>query len=302
MKNNNFCSGRIYRGIMLLLLAVLLSSCGYSDQLQLGYDLHHGPRWNSRRDRIVFIASSRAYRKPTGLARFPDGGIPEYLREDVSLYLFKPVDSTLKKLTSFNDLVELAGSYRSSWKTKIAFTEDKIYFNVRPVMDWDWHKDQAKSSEKIEQIKKLEKKYEKFYVCDPDKNKINTVDESTFKQKYSSQGESNKINLTELNKMLSAVSVAEWGLVLREIYPRTKQNYINSLVYAQNTSPLTRRAIIEQVVSKLPPEDIKNILEQMNSYKNKLNGYEREKYEKQTVEVREKLESLLASKVKSINN
>ncbi len=293
------CKMRIFS---FLLVGILLTSCGYSEQLQIKYDLHHGSRWNSRRDRIAFIASSRGYRKPAGLNRFPDGGIPEYLREDVSLYLFAPKKLTLKKLSSFNDLAEIAGSYRSSWKTKLVFTEGNIYFHVRPVMDWKWHKKQAKSSAEIARIKKLEEKYEKFYLYNSNKKTINMVNESVFQQKYSTQSDSKKISLTELNKMLVDVPLAKWGLIVQDIYPKPRRDYINSIIYARNTNRLTRRAILEQIVSELPPENIKDILTRMNSYKNKLNGYEKEKYVKQTFEIREKLESLLASKNKTVNS
>ncbi|MFP4687604.1 MAG: NADase-type glycan-binding domain-containing protein [bacterium] len=260
----------------------------------MDYSSHHGPCQNENGERIAFIASTRAYRKPTGLRRFPDGGIPRYLLEDVSLYLFTPETSELEKVTDFNDLLELVGSYRSSWKTRLVFVDGNLYFHVSPVTDWKWYKKQeSENTKRTEKIKKLEQKYEKYRVYDLETKKFSTVSSEEFKEEYNRRRESCRVGLTELNQMLAEVPLSAWGLVASDIYSKPDAAYIEETIYARNPSSLTRRAVAEQIIAKLPPDKIRNLLAKMHSYKQRLEGHEKQEYETRVRDLRERLESIL---------
>ena len=81
-------------------LLSLMMSCR-SDYLSLDYETHHGVCWNHDHTHIAFVASKKAYLSAAGLARFPDGGMPDYLSEDMGLYVWKPEDRHLTRMVLF---------------------------------------------------------------------------------------------------------------------------------------------------------------------------------------------------------
>lgn len=78
-----------------------------------------------------------------------------------------------------------------------------------------------------------------------------------------------------------------------EIYPKSKKDYIHETIYLKNTSFTTRRAVIEQIISNLDPTEIRNILDEMEEYQNRLDGIEMTEYQMYSKDTRELLENLL---------
>ena len=108
---------------------------------------------------------------------------------------------------------------------------------------------------------------------------FNEIDTSVFISYYQKHKEANKVDFTFLSNKLSEIPLAEWGLVVKDIYPKSDEDYIEETIYLYNSSPTTRRAVVEQIITKLPKEKIKNLLKKMDEYKNSLEGLEKTEYE-----------------------
>jgi len=93
--------------------------------------------------------------------------------------------------------------------------------------------------------------------------------------------------------MLDNLPVKELGLDIMEIYPKPEKEYIRETIYLKNNSPLARRAVIEQIISKLEKNEVEELLEEMDSYMNQLEGYEKTHYRIHSEETREKIRALL---------
>jgi len=266
----------------------------------------HGATWNNKHTHIAFIASTSAYRKPIGFNRFPDGGRSKFIMEDVSIYLFKPDNITIQAIIDFNDLAGLLGTYRSNWKTSLIYTDTILYYHILPLMEWSWYKqlEEKRTSNKIEQdssnrihtLEILEKKYSKYYAFNIYLNKVNEVDSLFFHNLYNSSPNTNKANLTLLNKELLKVPLSEFGLVVQDIYPKTEKQYIKETIYLENECQLTRRAVAEQIISKLDPNQIHILIQKMDAYKNDLEGLEKTEYEIYSEETYNLIKELLESR------
>ena len=285
-------AGIIYLLLLVSGVAMLLCSC-HAEYVCLDYTVHHGPQWNTAHTHIAFAASKKAYRNAAGIARFPDGGIPDYLLENTGLYIFNPETLILTQVVDFNDLTALWGSSRSKWKIKMAFTESRLYYHVSPMMGWEWYVTQAKTTEDSSKISYLKKKYAVPYAVTTHTKEITVADASVFLPLYENNEESHKANLTALNKQLAQVPLKAWGLVLKEIYPKTDEAYIEETIYLQNPSKIARRAVIEQIISKLDREEIKILLQKMEDHKNSLKGLKKTEYEMYSKETYQQIKDLL---------
>lgn len=243
---------------------VLLTSC-YSEYIHLNYSLHHGAYSNKENTKVAFILSKNAYRPAKGIAKFPDGGIPKYLLEETCLYIMDRNGNKITKLLDFTDLTELIGSYRSSWKSKIAYSDSLVFCSVSPVMDWKWYIKQAKDEKDTIKVQELEKKYSQPFVIDEKTLSVTQTDSSDLTSKYD---KSRQVDFTNFNKQLTKVPLSEFGLVLRELHPKSDKKYIEEVIYGENPSSLTRRAVIEQIISKLNKEQIRAILKNMKENEN----------------------------------
>lgn len=273
-------------------LLFLILSC-HSDYVSLDYNVHHGACWNNDHTRIAFIASKKACLSATGPARFPDGGIPDYLIEDMGLYVFNPENLHLTRLVEFNDLTSWLSSSRSLWKVKIAFDDSLIYYSVSPVTEWEFYLKRAKSPDDSSMISDLKTKYEKIYSIDLNTKKVVEAGPALFQAVYKKSSETNKIDLTALNKDLANIPLNEWGLVVQDIHPKSEEAYIEETIFLKNSSPVTRRAVIEQIISKKSKAEIKAILKKMDDYKQSLKGLRKTEYEIYSEDTYKRIQSLL---------
>ena len=286
---------------LLFIMLVLLSSCNYSEYLTINISTHHGSQWDSTKGKIAFIASVKAYRKAEGISRFPDGGIPKYLKNSVAIYLFDPASLSLKKITSFNDLTGLIGASRSNWKTKIAFADTVLYYHVNPVSNWDFYKKQENKT-LHNTIDSLTKKYNSFYIYHLHTGNITRTDSFNFIKNYKNSKEKNSISLTTLNKKLSEVPLSEWNLNVQKIYPKSNKQYIHETIYLENDCKTTRRAVVEQIISQLSAKEIHQLIDKMDKHKKKLSGIKKQSYEIHSNELYKKLNKLLQSKSNNGNH
>ncbi|HRW63405.1 MAG TPA: hypothetical protein P5132_07950, partial [Bacteroidales bacterium] len=167
----------------ILLTVFLLSGC-YSEYLSIDYTVHHGAVWNNDKSCVTFVASKIAYRNAKGITRFPDGGIPQYLLEDMGLYIFNIKDSSLAELVNFNDLVNWQSTSRSLWSVNLVFNDTVIYYQITPVTDWNWFITKTSSEDRLKQIKSLKQKYNKPYMYNLNTGSVQESDTSLFREKY----------------------------------------------------------------------------------------------------------------------
>ena len=236
--------------ILTVSMAFLFTSC-YSELLTIDYRLHHGAVWNDEYTKVAFVASKMAYRSAKGIAAFPDGGRPQYLLEDVGLYVFDCESKLLEKLITFNDLTSWLGPWRAKWSVTLALTDTMVYYLISPVsVGWN---------------ASLEEKYGQPRAFHIYTETDTAIDSTTFNNLLI---ESEKCDLTSLGRLVSKVPLADWGLKLQEIYPKSDRQYIIETIHLYNTSSKTRRAVIEQIIATKSKAEIESILKEMDDYKN----------------------------------
>ena len=278
--------------ILLMFVFVMIISC-HSEYVCLDYEVHYGPVWNNAHTNVAFVATKTAYKSATGIAKFPDGGIPEYLLKNAGLYVFNPEDHQLKQLVDFNDLADLLGTFRSNWKVKIVFTDSAIYYSILPLMKWEWYIKKARTLKDSVLICSLKEKYTKTYLYNIIGKKVVETDSSSFLALYQKCSETAKVDLTGLNKKLSEVPLSDWGLVVKDIYPKPDKDYISETIFLRNGSFATRRAVVEQIISKMNKQDIKDLLKKMDKYKNNLEGLKKTEYEIYSKDTYNEIQGLL---------
>ena len=283
----------MYRKIKYLTVAgllLLITSC-YSEYVTLKYSIHHYPCRSDNGDKIAFIVSKCAYKPARGIARFPDGGTPEYLLEKTSLFVLKTEKNQLKKLTDFNDLSNILGCYRSSWNSSLAYKDSLIYCSISPVSGWSQYLKATQTKEDSQKIKNLKERYAKPVVFNEKTKKISYVDSSEFQTAYKKEKETEFARVSV--PLSEEIPLSEIGLVIQDIYPKSDKDYIKETIFLENSSPVTRRAVIEQIISKLNKKQIRGLLREMEEYKNSLEGYEKTKYERNIKDVYRRIEDLL---------
>jgi len=276
----------------ILLTVFLLSGC-YSEYLSIDYTVHHGAVWNNDKSCVTFVASKIAYRNAKGITRFPDGGIPQYLLEDMGLYIFNIKDSSLAELVNFNDLVNWQSTSRSLWSVNLVFNDTVIYYQITPVTDWNWFITKTSSEDRLKQIKSLQQKYNKPYMYNLNTGSVQESDTSLFREKYQENIVNHKADLSHLNKILKKVALSEWGLKVQEIYPKKEKEYIKETIYRYNECAESRRAVVEQIIAKKNKQEIEKLLEKMDKYRNSLEGLERMQYDLYTKETYDQIKTLL---------
>lgn len=267
-----------------------LTAC-YSDYVHLDYSLHHGARYNNDSSKVAFVLSTMAYRPAKGLAAMPDGGISEYLLEEVSIYTLDTHNNTISEVADVSDIANITGAYRSSLDIKTAWDGQLLYYKAAPVSDWSFYlENAADTKEDSLTINELKNKYSPPLVIDTKTGKTGNSDSITF---AGALNNSKKVEFMTLSNILSEIPLAELGLEISLIYPKADKKYIGETIYLENTSPLSRRAVVEQIISELSADEIKALLTEMDNYQESLEGQERDEYKKRADKLREMIRSLL---------
>ena len=272
------------RSILLVcLLLPFLTSC-HSDYISLDYKIHHSAVWNNNHTQVALILRTEAFRQAGGIARFPDGGIAKTVFTETALYLFQPETKTIYKAARLE-------SFPLLWDIKIAFSDSLVYYCVSPPTDWDQQLENAKTEADSLRVSNMKKTYFDPFVYNDRTKKISHVDASIFSEMYS---EKDLAELQSLYNQIKEVPLADLGLVLQKIYPKADREYINDFIYsAKGGSPLTKRAIAEQIISPLSKSEIRNILKMIDDYKESLDGFEKQSFELYSEDKIELLKKLL---------
>jgi hypothetical protein len=293
LKSNNISWKTLPIRILTLAGLVLMFTSCYSKYVFIDYEIHHGAVMDETHNCAAFVASRRAWLSPKGVARLPDGGIPQYLLQDVGLYVFNFTNGQLKHLTGFDDLTEILGSYSSKWDVKLAYNDSVVNYLILPANDWSLHMKQAGNQADSSLVFSLKEKYSNPYSFNIKNNAISEIDTSFFQELHKKSAENNYISLTDLNKRLSEVPLSDWGLIVQKINPKPDKEYIEETIYLHNNSKMTRRAVIEQIIAKMSKSEIEELLKKMDEYKNKLEGLKRSEYELYSKDTYEKIRSKL---------
>ena len=226
-------------------LVLILTSC-HSEYVTLKRKTCRNPTWNSNKTIVAFVALNTASRRPTGIARFPDGGRSKFEYSELSLYLYKLKDKQLVKEIQFNDLIDkIYGPFRDNYSVKMAFKDSLVYYYIKPI---NWHN--------LDSLIKV--KYNKTYSFNINTTNISEVDTSLFFSVYRETKETNKIGITELDKILSGITLTEWGLVIQDVYPQSDKEYMEYIIY-KGGNIMSQQAIMEQIIPNLEKKKIKYI-------------------------------------------
>ena len=260
---NTICLNLIVIGLVLL-----LSSC-HSNYLNYKIDFSHNFAWKSDGSAFAFLGIKSLYRRPQGIATFPDGGKAVHEYHDVALYYYNIKDNKLNRVVDFNDLLRLyrdAGFYRM----KMVFADSLLYYKLSKLYDSDIKRanEHVQTKEDSLKLSALIEKTNKTYTFNINTNKISEVDSATFDAALSQVKVDE--NLRKLAKeYLTKLSFADWGIILKDIYPQSKKTYIEYIVYMQGNSKV-RDAVFEQIAPEFTKKEIQKMLKDMDAYKTKL--------------------------------
>lgn len=273
-----------------LLGLFLLTGCSYSNYLHMNYQVHHSPVWNQDSTAIAFVLSTHAWLPAKGLSRFPDGGTPKELYQEVALYSYDTIHKRLTKISTFPGLTELLGSHRSNWKSTLYFHANELYYKISPLMDWQWYIKQANTEEEKREIENLETKYAQPFYYDQATQSIEKTDTSTFQSIYEKPSKS-PWHLTKM--ALMEIPLSNIGLDVQTIYPKSDDAYIEETLLLQNPSAATRRAVAEQIMVKQSKELIESYINRIDKQIADLEGTEKLNYERRIEPVYQILQSML---------
>jgi hypothetical protein len=269
--------------------ALLLTGCSYSNYLHMGYEVHHSPVWNPDSTVIAFVLSTRAYLPAKGLSRFPDGGISKYLHKEVALYVYDTRQQQATKVAGFPYLTDLLGSSRSNWDSRLFFDDHQLYFHIAPLMEWQWYLNRADTEEQRERIKKLKQNYQQAFGYRLATSILEPVDTITFQAGYEQPPTS---PWATTKKILETMPLSTIGLEVQKIYPKSDKAYIQEALLLKNSSPTTRRAVLEQIIANQSREAINAYIKQIDQQKEKLEGIDKDIYESTIQPLYQQLQSM----------
>jgi hypothetical protein len=263
-------------------LLLFLTAC-YTDYVTLHFKIHHSATWNDDSTRVAMFITTKAFRAPKGIARFPDGGISKTEFVATSLYIYNPETRSLFK-------TEPLKSFPIMWNIEMAFSDSMVYYSITPTTAWEESLQNAETKEDSLRIYDLQNKYSDPFVFDERRGEISTVDSITFAKVYSKE---RRAGLQSLYDQMRELPLSDLGFVLQEIYPKPEKEYIKDFIYAsKGGSTMTTRAIAEQIIAPLGEDEIRKILGRIDDYRNSLNDFEKQQYEfyaKERIEMLEKL-------------
>lgn len=109
-------SRRLMAAISLLSGLLELSCCCYERKITKIVEYSAGA-WNDNGSRFIFMQWERDFRMPRGLARFPDGGIPKYLRDECFVCVYNKDSRSIQKIgTAVGKPRGYPPAARFSWK------------------------------------------------------------------------------------------------------------------------------------------------------------------------------------------
>ncbi|HUX55285.1 MAG TPA: hypothetical protein VMV56_12775 [Williamwhitmania sp.] len=252
-------------------MAILLSSC-HSNYLNYKIDFSNNFAWKGDSSAFAFLAVQDLYRRPVGIATFPDGGMSLHEYSDAALYYFNIKENKLNKAVDFSDLSALHSLYSKLQfqYIKIKFTDSLLYYRLSKPYDVDIKnfKKRFKNKEDSLKLSAIINKTSNAYAYNINTKKISVIDSATFNVALGQVKIDRNIRKRS-KEYLTKLSYADWGIVLKDIYPQSKKTYMEYIVYMQGNSSI-REAVFEQIIPNFTPKEIQIMLNDMDAYKTKL--------------------------------
>jgi len=115
--------------IIAVSLLFMLSSCYYDHLFLIP---KYSPGVYTNQGTIIFYYSLHAGHPPKGISRFPDGGTHKAVYKNFSLYEFDTISKKINKIHDFGKMTS------STWHTHLFLENNKLLFNIIPVMGRQW--------------------------------------------------------------------------------------------------------------------------------------------------------------------
>jgi hypothetical protein len=102
-----------------------------------------------------------------------------------------------------------------------------------------------------------------------------------------------RYNQTCIHRKLDSIPLIALGLDVMKINPKPENSYVEETIYLKNRSPISRRTVIEQIITKLSKDKIRELIDEMDTHKKSLEGIELTEYEIYLKDIYQQLQSLL---------
>lgn len=262
-------------------LLFLITSC-HTSYVSLDFKIMHGAVWNADSTQVALIILKKAYHSPKGIARFPDGGMSKTLLSNVNLYTFNPENRALVNVSSLN-------KFPTGGVIKMAYIDSLIYCLFK--VNWESLLYSAKTASDSVRNDQLKRKYANPIVFNEYSDEVFSTDSAIFVKVYQPERE---IDYMTLHHQISEVPLSQLGLVIQDICPKSDNAYIDDFIYSsKGGSRLTKRAIAEQIISKLSKNEIEKIRRKIVNQEKRLDGFEQKKFEFYSKDKHELLNKLL---------
>ncbi len=210
-------------------VSILAFNSCHSDYLNLSIKPDGLISWNSDSAAFAFTAKTELFRKPVGIAKFPDGGMPDYIYEDYSIFVYEVHSKKLRRLVVLN------GDSGACRLGGLRLTDAALFYKCK--------KDNGGTKVYRINLSDLHKS-----AVDTHKTKI------VFSYR--------RFSASLYDAYLSQLKFADWGLHINDMYPQSKNMYMDYIIERTGNETM-RRAIYEQIVPGFSAEDKTNILEEI---------------------------------------
>ncbi len=257
--------------LTILTLSVLsLTSC-LTNSITMSYDTLHPAVWNEEQSEVLFLARSSTFRhRKTYLVSNPKGARGRTIMEDFGLY---HLDISSNEVNRVELLEEVEGfRFRGIlWDFQALFKDSLIYYRVNPRSGWDHLLTRARSRRDTLFMQGIIEKYGGIRVIDSDLNNLGLSGHTDFSEIY--HGDSipdNTVPAPLMRDLRNNIPLESLGLVVMEVFPRDPDQYISGVIFGRIRCSVVRRAVFEQLIKPMEPEEIQFLIEKMDEYRESL--------------------------------
>jgi len=234
-------------------IALFLASCHYSKYLQSEIHTQFASiAWNKDSTAFAFIAKSRLYRMPEGIAKFPDGGRAKNEYLDFSLYYF---DIKQKKLTCLVCLNKFYSSYAYQWisfsNVALNLQDSLLFYKLKKPLKFEIEYLKENNPNLLEDLSKT-------YSVNIYTYENSVIDTSKYQNLFNNKRE--WLHSSIRNKYLTDVPYMDWGIYLKKLYPQPKSDYMDYII--ENKHGVID-IIYEQIAPEFTDSDKKYIIDEM---------------------------------------
>ena len=262
---------RLRKVLVGITIIFLLSSC-HSKYLSIEIKTDGTIAWNKDSSEFAFIAETRLYRMPVGIARFPDGGMTKSEYLDFSLYHYNIKHKKLTHLINLNEFY-LPSAYRwlSISQINLSLKDSLLFYKLRKPYDHNMkYIDKKRKPDYLKDISKT-------YSVNIRTSQKSVVDTTIIKNIFNHKRE--RFQNSSAKDYLSGLKYSDWGINLKELYPQSKSTYLGYIINGGNTNML--EAIFEQIAPDFTEKDKKYIIAEMiKTQKHLLDEYNKRDREK----------------------